>query len=280
MSSFKKIIKINMKRNTLLLLATFTVGVLFGQSNKFEDINTSKKLAVSYRTIKEKDKDDYFQQYFWLVKAEELKAYPHLAKIKSNVLFQFVKEIYPANVTEKLEKDEQTLRNNAEQALDQFFKKKDYKNPLVMDNVISFVDPSRKLYFTEVNPEKISEIIPKQLYSFSSYDKRTKNEKSYFLWVDEDKFRIMSTVPPTEDKKFYKSLEEILPNYKFSSFAPEVKKGNKGDKKDADYFYITPFQEGNENIQYRTEDFKKFELVKYKEAGGAWESVDKKKKKK
>lgn len=149
-----------------------------------------------------------------------------------------------------------------------------------MDNLISYVDPSRKLYFTEVNPEKISELVPKQLYSFSSYDKRSKNEKFYFLWLDDDKFRIMSTIPPTEDKKFYKSLEEYMPNYKFSSFAPEVKKGNKSDKKDADYFYITPFQEGNENIQYRTEDFKKFELVRYKEAGGAWENIDKKKKKK
>ncbi|MBS1571734.1 MAG: hypothetical protein JST62_04975 [Bacteroidetes bacterium] len=269
-----------MKRNTLLLIAVFSANIFFGQSNKFEDINTSKKLAISYRSIKDKDKEDYFQQYFWLVKAEQLKAYPHLAKIKSNVLYQFVKEIYPENPTKKLTKEEQALRKNSELALEQLFLKKDYTSQLTMDNVISYVDPSKKLYFTEVNPEKISEIVPKQLYSFTSLDKRTKNEKSYFLWIDEDKFRIMSTVPPTEDKKFYQSLEEVLPNYKFSSFAPEVKKGNKADKNDADYFYITPFQEGNENIQYRTDDFKKFELVKYKEAGGAWELYDKKKKKK
>lgn len=268
-----------MKRNTLLLLASFTASLFFGQ-NKFEEVNTSKKLAASYRTIKDKDKDDYFQQYFWLVKAEELKTYPHLAKIKANVLYQFVKEIYPEAVTKKLEKDEQILRANAGLALDQLFKKKDFKSTLAMDNVIAYVDPSKKLYFTEVNPEKITELIPKQLYSFSSLDKRTKNEKFYFLWLDDDKYRIMSTIPPTEDKKFYKSLEEYMPNYKFSSFSPEVKKGNKGDKKDADYYYITPFQEGNENIQYRTEDFKKFELVRYKEAGGAWENIDKKKKKK
>jgi hypothetical protein len=269
-----------MKRNTLLLLAAFSASLMFGQSNKFEDVNTSKKLAITYRTIKDKDKEDFFQQYFWLLKAEELKAYPHLEKIKSNVLYQFTKEIYPNTVTKKLDKDEQSLRHNSEMALDQLFKKKDYKSQLVMDNLIAYVDPSKKLYFTEVNPEKISEIVPKQLYSFSSYDKRSKNEKFYFLWIDEDKFRIMSTVPPTEDKKFYEKLNEIMPDYKFSSFAPDVKKGKKGDKDDMDFFYITPFQEGNENILYRTKDFKKFELVKYKEAGGAWEDIDKKKKKK
>jgi hypothetical protein len=125
---------------------------------------------------------------------------------------------------------------------------------------------SKKLYFTEVNPEKITELIPKQLYSFSSLDKRTKNEKFYFLWLDDDKYRIMSTIPPTEDKKFYKSLEEYMPNYKFSSFSPEVKKGNKGDKKDADYYYITPFQEAQRKYS-NTEDFKKFELVRYKRSG-------------
>ena len=114
-----------MKRNTLLLLASFTASLFFGQ-NKFEEVNTSKKLAASYRTIKDKDKDDYFQQYFWLVKAEELKTYPHLAKIKANVLYQFVKEIYPEAVTKKLEKDEQILRANAGLALDQLFKKKDF----------------------------------------------------------------------------------------------------------------------------------------------------------
>jgi hypothetical protein len=269
-----------MKRNILLLIASLSVGILFGQSNKFEEINTSKKLAITYRSVKEKDKEDYYQQYFWLLKAEQLKAYPHLAKIKANVLYQFVKEIYPTDPSKKLDKDQQAVRKNTELALDQLFGKKDYTSQLVMDNLTSYVDPTKKLYFTEVNPEKITEMVPKQLYSFSSLDKRTKNEKFYFLWIDEDKFRIMSTVPPTEDKKFYESLEQTLPNYKFSSFAPEVKKGKKGDKNDMDYYYITPFQEGNENIQYRTEDFKKFELVKFKEAGGAWEDYDKKKKKK
>jgi hypothetical protein len=59
-----------------------------------------------------------------LVKAEELKTYPHLAKIKANVCTNLLKKFIRKRLPKKLDKDEQILRANAGLALDQLFKKK------------------------------------------------------------------------------------------------------------------------------------------------------------
>jgi hypothetical protein len=45
-----------------------------------------------YKSVKDGDKDDFYQQYYWLVKAEQLKTYPHLKDIKPKVLYEFVKK--------------------------------------------------------------------------------------------------------------------------------------------------------------------------------------------
>lgn len=91
-----------MKRNITILFALLSVSFAFGQGKYGKYLN-SKKLALTYKSVKPVDKDDYYQQYYWLVKAEQLKTFPHLADIKPVVLYNFVKKVNPQNPTKKLD---------------------------------------------------------------------------------------------------------------------------------------------------------------------------------
>lgn len=54
-----------------------------------------------------------------------------------------------------------------------------------------------------------------------------------------------------------------------------MKKGNKSDKTDLEYYYIMPFEQNNDNIEYKTKDFKNFTLSQYRKAGDEWKGVEK-----
>ena len=56
---------------------------------------------------------------------------------------------------------------------------------------------------------------------------------------------------------------------------PTVKKGSKADKTDKDFFYIMPFEQNKDNIEYKTDDFETFILSQVKREGEAWIGVEK-----
>lgn len=262
-----------MRKNISILLVLLTFGLSYGQ-NKYSKYLASKKLAQTYKTVKESDKDEYFQQYFWVAKAEQLATFPHLKSIKPITLYQMVKEINPATATKKLSADEKRLRESAEIALNAFILRKDLDNPNFMFNLESYVDPSGNLYYTEVNPERVVELTPKTLYTFTSINKKSRKEKIYYVWINDNKgYRIVGAIPDDGDEKFYKSLRAVLPNYRFVSFVPEIKTVKGGPKKDEEFFYIKPFEQDTDQIEYRTKDFKTFELTRYKKVGEDWKSV-------
>lgn len=269
-----------MRRNTIIFFALLSIHFTFGQG-RFIKYSSSKKLALAYQSVKDHEKENYYQQYYWLAKAEQLKTYPHLKNVKPAVLYEFVKKINPQNPTKKLDERDKELRETAELSLNQYFKNKKFENNAVlMYNLETFVDPSQEEYFTKVNPERIKELVPKELFAFNSLNRKTQEEKTYYLWMNKkkDTFNIVNILPQEDDKKFYTSLKQYLPNYQFSKYVPTVKKGNKTDKTDIDYYYIMPFEENTDNIEYKTNDFKTFTLSQYRKAGNEWKGVEKAKK--
>lgn len=271
-----------MKRNAILLFAALLVfNFGFAQKNKFETVMNSKKLGVSYKSVKAKDKEEYYQQYYWLTKMEELKAYKHLEGIKPRVLYSFIKEISPQIPTKTLTKENKKFRDDAELSLDQYFKNKDWANPVLKLNLQTYVDPQSEKYLAVVKPERVVVLIPKKLYSFTAENGTTSEQKIYYLWIDEDKYKIVDIIPnKKKNEVFYTELKNHLPNYNFPNYVPEgVKMGDKKVKSDINYYYITAFQIGNDNIVYKTEDFEEFTFVRFKKDGGAWTDVEHRKKK-
>jgi hypothetical protein len=49
----------------------------------------------------------------------------------------------------------------------------------------------------------------------------------------------------------------------------------KADKTDKDFFYIMPFEQNKDNIEYKTEDFETYTLSQVKREGEAWIGVEK-----
>ena len=265
-----------MRKNLALLLSLFVFAGVFAQG-KYSNYLNSKKIAASIKTVKEREKDDYFQQYYWVSKMEELKAVPHLKSIKPVVLYNFVKKINPANPSKQLNEEEKKLRYDANKSLTQYFTKKDYQNPLIPYNIESYVDPSGELYYTGVNAEKIQELVPKRLFYFTTFNKKTREEKKYYLWVNDDEFKIVDIAPNEKNTEFFTETHMYVPGYQISQLVPTVKMGDQRLKNDKDFFYITPFQETDDNIVYKTQDFKDFEVVRYKHEGGPWTEIEKRK---
>lgn len=261
-----------MKNKILLFAMAFAFTFSFAQRNKFENVLNSRKLAYAYKDLKSKDKMDFYQQYYWLTKAEELKKFPHLEEIKPQVLYEFVREINPPNPTKELTPEDKAFREAAELSLDQYFSKRDLENPVLAFNLETYVDPSGKKYFTEVNPERIAALLPKKLYTFTTRNKKENIQKTYYLYINQEKntYKIVDIIPKEKDKKFYATLKQNMGDYKISEFVPTVALGDRKDKIDIDYYYITPFQVGNDNIVYRTKNFEDYELVKVKKDGEAW----------
>ncbi|MBP0612617.1 hypothetical protein J8J42_06105 [Chryseobacterium sp. cx-311] len=265
-----------MRRNIILLFTALLAFNLSFAQNKFESVMNSKKLGVSYKNVKSKDKEDFYQQYFWLTKVDELQAYPHLKEIKPRVLYSFVKEIMPQIPTKTLTKENKKFRDDAELSLDQYFKNKDWTNPVMALNLLTYVDPQNEKYFSVVKPESVVTMLPKKLYSFTSDNQKTQEQKIYYMWIDEDEYKIVDIVPdPKKNEVFYSELKTILPNYSFPNFVPEsARMGDKKVKSDADYYYITAFQVGNDNIVYKTLNFEDYIFVRYKKDGGPWTDVE------
>ena len=148
-------------------------------------------------------------------------------------------------------------------------------------NLETYVDPLQGEYFTKVDPERIKQLVPKEFFGFASTNKKTGEEKNFYLWVDKkkDSYKIVDIVPSEKDKKFYASLKQYLPKYKFETkYMTTVKKGTKADKTDADYYYIMPFEQNKDNIEYKTKDFETFILSQVKREGEEWIGVEKPKK--
>ncbi|PIE50318.1 MAG: hypothetical protein CSA38_03735 [Flavobacteriales bacterium] len=245
------------------------------KKNKFSKDLKTRKLGYKHRGINNFTRDDYFQQFYWVSEMEKLRAYPHLKKMNINALYAFIVKIYPPNPTKKLNEEEKQLREKASLALDEFFKRKEYKHEIVKLNLLSYVDPSGEQYVEHISPDKVEELIKKKIYTVTTYNTATQEQKTYYLKLDRGRKKteteFINLIPDEKkNKKFYKELYEILPNFKFPDFVPTLKKGNKRDKRDRDYIYITPFEVGDSNIMYRTKDFKKYELAKIKKNGAPW----------
>ncbi|MBW8359897.1 MAG: hypothetical protein K0M63_08880 [Weeksellaceae bacterium] len=265
-----------MKRNIILLFTALLAFNLSFAQNKFESVMNSKKLGVSYKSVKAKDKEDFYQQYYWLTRMEQLKAYPHLDGIKPKVLYSFIKEITPQLPTKTLTKENKAFRDEAELSLDQYFKNKDWTNPVMALNLNTYVDPQNEKYFSVVKPERIVTLIPKKLYSFTSENSKTQEQKIQYLWIDEDKYKIVDIIPnEKKNEVFYSELKSILPNYSFPNYVPEkAQMGDKKVKSDVNYYYITAFPVGNSNIVYKTENFEDYIFVRYTKDGGPWTDVE------
>ena len=268
-----------MKRKVSVLFALLAVSLAFGQGRFGKTLN-SKKLALQYKSVKDKEKDDYYQQYYWLVKAEYLKTFPHLKEVKPVVLYEFVKKVNPQNETKDLDDRGKELRHTAQLSLDQYFKNKNFQNnEVLLYNLETYVDPSKGEYWTKVDPEKIKELVPKEVFGFASYNKKTKEEKNFYLWIDKknDDFKIVDIIPNEKsNKQFYASLKQYLPKYKFETkYMPTMKKGTRTDKTDKLYYYIMPFEQNKDNIEYKTDDFENFTLSQVKREGEAWIGVEK-----
>lgn len=266
-----------MKRNIILLFAVFfTLTLCYAQKNKFENVMNSKKLGVSYKSVKAKDKEDYYQQYYWLRRMEELKSYKHLDGIKPRVLYSFIKEISQPIATKSMTKEQKKFRADAELSLDQYFKNKDWENPVMKLNLNTYVDPEHTKYFDVIRPERVVVLLPKRLYSFTAENAKTRQQKIYYLWINEDKYKIVDIVPnKKKNEVFYEELKRDLPSFNFPDFV--IEKAEPGDKKlksDRDYIYLTPFQVGSSNITYKTLDFEEFIFVRYKKDGGPWTDVE------
>ncbi len=271
-----------MKRNLILLFAAFlTFGFTYAQKNKFENVMNSKKLGVSYKSVKSKDKEDYYQQYYWLRRMEELKAYKHLEGIKPKVLYSFIKEISQPIPTKKLTKEQKKFRDDAELSLDQYFKNKDWENPVMKLNLNTYVDPERTKYFDVIKPERIKVLLPKRLYSFTAENSQNQQQKIYYLWINDNDYKIVNIVPDKKKNEiFYEELKRDVGSYTFPDFVLDaVTTGDKKVKSDVDYIYLTPFQVGNDNIVYKTKDFEEFIFVRYKKDGGPWTDVEHRKRK-
>lgn len=292
-----------MKRNIVLFFALIAFGFTHAQTshnasektsektskkkkitkvtnNKFGDVLNTRKLGYIWRDVKDSQKEDFYQQYYWMKKAEDLTKYEHLKGIKPRVFYSFVREVNPQIPTKSLEEGDVQIREEAELSLDQYFKNRDFENNQILTyNLASYVDPYDKHYHTKIEAEKIKVLVDKKLYGFAAYDEETGNEKNKYLWIntDKDKHKIVDIVPNEKDNGFYDDLNIFMPGFTFPEFMPTVEMGDKRNEKDRDYFYITPFQMGNNNIVYRTKDFDDFELVKIKKNGGPWNDIDIKK---
>ncbi len=94
----------------------------------------------------------------------------------------------PQNPTKKLDDRSKELRATAELSLNQYFKNKNFENnSVLMYNLETYVDPSKGQFYTKVDPEKIKELVPKELFAFNSYNRNLGEEKTYYLWVDKKK---------------------------------------------------------------------------------------------
>lgn len=269
-----------MKRILLVFFLVLLAGGLTAQrgksifekksKNRFEKFLTTKKLGTIYKGVKESEKDDYFQQYFLVTKVEELLAYPHLKDFKPEVLYAFVKEIYPAIPTKTLSKENQKLRNDAYIAINHFFLNKDWNNPNLNYNVESYADPGNQYYFLKINPESVKENIPKEIYSFRTTDSRTPNPYTYYFWMNGKKLQRVDIVPGQDQKVFWSRLYHFLPNYSISTLPAQFSK----PFKDQTLYVITPFPTGMNTIEYRTKDFKDFIISRYKNTQGTWVDIE------
>lgn len=265
-----------MRRNIFLVFALFSMSFLMAQNNRFSNDLKTRKLSYKHRTLKKKYQDDYYQQFYWVSQIEKLKSHKHLERMNVYPLYKVIAKIYPAIPTKELNEEEQKLREESALALDEYFKRKEYNHAIAKHNLDSYVDPSGKTYTEHVNPERVNELMKKKIYSATTYNTKTKEQKTYYVLLNYKKNRVESefidVIPDKEkNEKFYTELERILPNFKFPDFAPTIKKGDKRSKKDMDYYYITPFEVGNSNIVYRTKDFEKYELAKFKKNGAPWQ---------
>ena len=265
-----------MKRATIFFFCLAMMSHFsYAQKNPFEKTLNTKKLGVIVKKVKDKDKDDYYQQYYRLSLVEDLAQYPNLKEIKPAVLYQFVKEITPPIATKKLSKEHRAMRKEAQLSLDQYLSKKDWTNPVKSLNLLTYVDPENLQYHTKVDPEGVTILLPKKVFAFGTINTKENERKLNYLWMDDKNNYHVVNIFPEENKineDFFADIRSVIPDYVFpEDMAPtQVRRGDKKVKSDAEFYYIRPFEIGNSNIEYKTLDFKKFILARYKVDGGPW----------
>jgi hypothetical protein len=58
-----------------------------------------------------------------------------------------------------------------------------------MYNLETYVDPSKGQYYTKVDPEKIKELVPKELYAFNSNNRNTEEKRIIFGLIKKRRFQ-------------------------------------------------------------------------------------------
>lgn len=265
-----------MNKTVIFLFSLLLLGHLsYAQKNPYEKTLNTKKLGVMVNKVKDRDKEDYYQQYYRLTLVEELAQYPNLKEIKPAVLYEFVKEITPPIPTKSLSKEHKSMRKEAQLSLDQYLSKKDWVNPVKSLNLLTYVDPENQYYHTRVDPERVSTLLPKKVFAFGTINSQEDDRKMNYLWMDDKNNYHVVDIFPEENKlnqEFYADIRSVIPDYVFpEDMVPaEVRRGDKKVKSDAEFYYIRPFEIDNSNIEYKTLDFKKFTLARYKLNGGPW----------
>ncbi len=241
------------------------------RKNRFENYLNTKKLGTIYKGVKPGERDKFFRQYFLVQKVEELQAYPNISKIKPEILYAFVKDTYPPIETKSLSPEDKKLREDALLSINYLFNKKDLKNPLLVPNVESYIDPGNRYYFLKILPISVTENIPKEIYSYTNNDVRNSKQETNYFWINKKKeIEKVNIFPSIDNKKFWNRVHTFLPNYTFSSNPATFSK----PFKDQTLYVITPFPRGLENIEYRTKDFKDFIVSRYMDESGIWRDIE------
>lgn len=266
-----------MYRKSILLfaIALGTFGAL-AQKNKFQETLSSKKLGMTVKTVKNGDKEEFYQQYYRDVMVENLLKDPSLKGMKPVVAYQFVQEITPLVPTKSLTPEEKALRMEAERSLDQYLENKEWGNPIKIENLETYVDPGNLGHDRTLAAKDIRVLIPNKLFGATVRNSKTNLPEYLFYSYDGKRYEKVDLVPSEKGNgDFYEELTEILPGYKLNATMPvEVKMGDKKLKSDRTYFYIKPAAVDGNEIIYKTEDFKNYTFVRFKKGNGEWTDVE------
>lgn len=266
-----------MYRKSILVFALVagTFGAL-AQKNKYQDILSSKKLGMTVKTVKNGDKEEFYQQYYRNLMVEDLLKDKSLKGMKPVVVYQFVQEITPLVTTKSLTPEEKGLRDQAQKSLDQYLENKAWDNPIKAENLETFVDPGNLGHERTLVASDIKVLVPNKLFGATVQNTKTGQPEYLFYSYDGKKYEKVNLIPAEKgNAQFYGELAEILPAYKLNPSMPvEVKMGDKKLKSDRTYFYIRPAAVEGDQIIYKTEDFKNYTFVRFKKGDGEWTDVE------
>ncbi|PQA91391.1 hypothetical protein SAMN05421796_10113 [Chryseobacterium piscicola] len=78
----------------IFLLFMLTVSVTVFSQNRFSKINSIPELRKEYQSLKESEKNMYYDRYFKLATIKDLKTQPNFSKFSDKILLDFVDILY------------------------------------------------------------------------------------------------------------------------------------------------------------------------------------------